>query len=123
MNEEIDALTLYIMLHLKYAGIDYAKMMSKLSGVAIEKINNRIKEMEEMGLIERDSGSAVKRSEARFKKSNEVHKHHTYYKLTKEGKKILKSVKREEIDTAMKDVDINSKFYRHLKYFIEKAYQ
>ncbi len=88
---------IYILLHLKKAKVDYAKMMSKLTGMPVEKINECIKSLREMGFVERDGGSAIKRSRARFKKAHEVHKHHTYYKLTREGE-IFSRKLAEELD-------------------------
>ncbi len=119
----IDELMLYVMLYLKYAGVDYIKMMCKLSGIRNEKLQEIVRKMEEMKLIEKDSGSSIKRSKARFKKSSEVHKHHTYYRLTRKGKKLIKEMKKEEIEEIMKNVNRNSKLFKSLNYFIEKAYQ
>jgi len=83
---------LYVLTHLKRAGVDYAKMMAKVSGLSIELINDAIGDLLELGLVERDSGSAVKRSRARFKKAFEVHKHHSYYKLSREGELFVRSI-------------------------------
>ncbi len=83
---------LYVILHLKKAGVDYAKMMAKLTGLPVETINDAVFSLMEKGLLERDSGSAIKRSRARFKKAHEVHKHHTYYKLTREGELFARKV-------------------------------
>ncbi|GAB6135053.1 DUF2250 domain-containing protein [Thermococcus prieurii] len=83
---------LYVLVHLKKAGVDYAKMMAKVSGLPLELIEDAIKDLLELGLIERDSGSAIKRSRARFKKAFEVHKHHTYYHLSREGELFVRSI-------------------------------
>ena len=83
---------LYVLAHLKKAGVDYAKMMSKMSGLPLELIEDSINDLLELGLIERDSGSAIKRSRARFKKAFEVHKHHTYYRLSREGELFVRSI-------------------------------
>ncbi|MFA4646492.1 DUF2250 domain-containing protein [Pyrococcus kukulkanii] len=82
---------LYVLLHLKKAGVDYAKMMAKVSGLPVDLINDAIKDLMEAGFIERDPGSAIKRSKARFKKAFEVHKHHTYYRLSRKGELFLRS--------------------------------
>lgn len=76
---------LYVLAHLKKAGVDYAKMMVKMSELPLSLIEDAIRDLMEAGLVERDSGSAIKRSKARFKKAFEVHKHHTYYRLSREG--------------------------------------
>ena len=83
---------LYVLSHLKRAGVDYAKMMAKVSGLPLELINDAIGDLLEIGLIERDPGSAIKRSKARFKKAFEVHKHHTYYRLSREGELLVRSI-------------------------------
>ncbi|WP_297417470.1 DUF2250 domain-containing protein [Thermococcus sp.] len=83
---------LYVLAHLKKAGVDYAKMMAKMSELPLSTIEDAIKDLMEAGLVERDSGSAVKRSKARFKKAFEVHKHHTYYKLSREGELFIRQI-------------------------------
>ena len=77
---------LYVLLHIKYAGVEYPNMISKISGLSINEINRSISNLLEEGMIERDEGSSIKRKEARFKKAKEVHKHHSYYKLSRKGK-------------------------------------
>lgn len=83
---------LYVLVHLKKAGVDYAKMMAKMSGLPLGLIEDAINDLLELRLIERDSGSAIKRSKARFKKAFEVHKHHTYYRLSREGELFVRSI-------------------------------
>ncbi len=83
---------LYVLAHLRKAGVDYAKMMGKMSELPLSLIENAIKDLMGAGLVERDSGSAVKRSKARFKKAFEVHKHHTYYRLSREGELFVRSI-------------------------------
>ncbi|WP_371731541.1 DUF2250 domain-containing protein [Thermococcus sp. MV11] len=83
---------LYVLSHLKRAGVDYAKMMAKVSRLPLELINDAVGDLLELGLIERDPGSAIKRSKARFKKAFEVHKHHTYYRLSCEGELMVRSI-------------------------------
>jgi len=83
---------LYVLAHLRKAGVDYAKMMAKVGGLPLELIEDAINDLLELGLIERDSGSAIKRSKARFKKAFEVHKHHTYYRLSREGELLVRSI-------------------------------
>ena len=41
---------LYILLHLKYAGIEYAKMISKISGLPLEDVNDSIKNLMNKGI-------------------------------------------------------------------------
>ncbi|AMQ17928.1 DUF2250 domain-containing protein [Thermococcus peptonophilus] len=83
---------LYVLSHLKKAGVDYAKMMAKISELPLSLIEDAVRDLMEAGLIERDSGSAIKRSKARFKKAFEVHKHHTYYRLSREGELFVRRI-------------------------------
>jgi predicted transcriptional regulator len=72
--------------------VDYAKMMAKMSELPLSLIEDAIRDLMEAGLVERDSGSAIKRSKARFKKAFEVHKHHTYYRLSREGELFVRRI-------------------------------
>jgi predicted transcriptional regulator len=89
---ELLPIHLYVLAHLKKAGVDYAKMMAKMSELPLSLIEDAIRDLMEVGLVERDSGSAIKRSKARFKKSFEVHKHHTYYRLSREGELFVRKI-------------------------------
>ncbi|BAA30081.1 DUF2250 domain-containing protein [Pyrococcus horikoshii] len=86
---------LYILVHLKKASVDYAKMMARMSKLPLPLIEDAIKDLIEIGLIERDSGSTIKRSRAKFKKAFEVHKHHTYYRLSREGELFVRKINEE----------------------------
>ncbi len=92
MPNDLTPLHLYVLLHLKRAKVDYAKIMAKMSGIDLERINSCIRDLVELGLVERDSGSAIKRSKAKFKKAFEVRKHHTYYRLTKKGERFVRKI-------------------------------
>ncbi|WP_297510805.1 DUF2250 domain-containing protein [Thermococcus sp.] len=83
---------LYVLAHLRKATVDYAKMMARISELPLPLIEDAVRELMEAGLVERDSGSAIKRSKARFKKAFEVHKHHTYYRLLREGELFVRSI-------------------------------
>ncbi len=101
-----EALKLYILFHLREVGMDYAKSISKVTKVPIEEVVLVLEELEQEGLIERTSGSAVKRTDAKLKLSHEVRKHHTYYTLTNKGKERWKRLRRElakELDEAVGD--------------------
>lgn len=68
----------------------------KLSGVPIEEVEAALERLESLGLVrKRVGGSSIKRSEARFKLSNEVRKHHTYYELSDEGEALVRAVLRD----------------------------
>ncbi len=94
MSNDLTPIHIYILLHLKRAKVDYAKMMAKLSHVDLDLINSCIDDLIKAGLVERDSGSAIKRSKAKFKKAFEVRKHHTYYRLTKVGEQFVRKMDR-----------------------------
>jgi predicted transcriptional regulator len=63
-----------------------------MTEIDLEIVNKSIEDLMKLGMIERDSGSAVKRSKARFKKAFEVRKHHTYYKLSREGELFVRKI-------------------------------
>ncbi len=92
---ELTPLQLYILFHLKKVGMDYAKSIARTTETPIEEVVAALDELEAKGLIERVSGATVKRSEAKLKMSKEVHKHHTYYSLSKEGKELWKKLRDE----------------------------
>ncbi|MCE4607714.1 MAG: DUF2250 domain-containing protein [Caldisphaeraceae archaeon] len=98
---EITPLALYVLFHLKRANIDYAKSISSMVEVSIDMVGKELERLEALGLIEKHHGSAIKRTEARFKLAEEVRKHHTYYKLTREGKIMVRNLIRnyEEMNT------------------------
>ena len=83
---------IYILLHPKRANVDYAKMIAKVTDLDLDVVKSAIEDLVKLGLIERDHGSALKRSKARFKKAFEVHKHHTYYKLSREGELFVRGI-------------------------------
>jgi len=85
-------LQLYILLHLKKANVEYVKMIMKMTEIDMEKIQDAINSLMELGLVERDSGSAIKRTKARFKRASEVHKHHSYYKLSRDGSLFVRNI-------------------------------
>ncbi len=87
-------LHLYILLHIKKAGVEYANMISKTAKIPLSAVRESLEDLLHAGFIERDSGSAIKRSKARFKKAHEVHKHHTYYLLSRDGEMLLRSMDR-----------------------------
>ncbi|MBO8181716.1 MAG: DUF2250 domain-containing protein [Archaeoglobus sp.] len=90
---KLKPLHIYVLFHLRRANIDYAKSIAKSLKMDQPEIERVLKELESLRLIERTRGSAIKRSEARFKLSYEVRKHHTYYELTKEGEHTMRSIR------------------------------
>jgi len=95
---QISPFQLYILVHLKRANIDYAISISRTLKLPLEMIEMELERMREKGYLERNQGSAIKRTHARFKLSYEVRKHHTYYELSKKGeltlRRILKNIKK-----------------------------
>jgi len=115
-------LHLYILIHLKRAGIDYAKSISKIAGISIDVIENALNEMERKGIIERTHGSAIKRTEARFKLSYEVRKHHKYYRLTNNGEKLLRTIK-NDVDGYFKDITGFEKAFDVFMFVVKAKYE
>ncbi len=87
-------LGLYALLHLYEAGADYGASLARLAGVPLEDAVAALEELERRGLAERLHGSAVKNTVAKLKLSSEVRKHHTYYTLTREGRRAARSLRR-----------------------------
>ena len=90
----LEPIHLYILLHLRMAGIDYAKSIARLPKISIEDTLAALDELEALGLIERVHGSAIKRTQAKLKLSYEVRKHHTYYQLSRSGEALVKAMRR-----------------------------
>ncbi len=82
--------------HFNLAKLDYAKNIKIYTSIPQMNVNIYIDRLYNMGLIEKYQGSSVKRTEAKLKKANEVHKHHTYYKITNKGHYILKDINERE---------------------------
>jgi len=114
-------LQLYILAHLKRAGIDYAKSISKVLKNSQAVIIEELEKMEKAGLIERARGSAIKRTEARFKLSYEVRKHHTYYRLTREGEITLRDLK-NNIEGYFEDI-FGEKAFETFSFILKAKYE
>ncbi|MGC8606255.1 MAG: DUF2250 domain-containing protein [Vulcanisaeta sp.] len=84
-----------VLMHLKRANVDYGKSIAINTGIPLEEVLQILDRLEAMGLIERvRGGKTLKRSVARFKLSNEVRKHHVYYRLSRRGELLVRSIKR-----------------------------
>ena len=98
MATSMDGLTskdLAVLMHLKRANVDYGKSIAINTGIPLEEVLQILDKLEAMGLIERvRGGKTLKRSVARFKLSNEVRKHHVYYKLSRRGELLVRSLRR-----------------------------
>jgi len=85
-----DVRYLTILKHLKKANVDYGKSIMLNTKIKLADIIDLLDNLEKLGLIERVQGATLKNTEAKFKLSSEVHKHHTYYRLTREGDHLLR---------------------------------
>ncbi|MEM1629190.1 MAG: DUF2250 domain-containing protein [Saccharolobus sp.] len=85
-----DSRYLVILRHLKKANVDYGKSIMLNTKIKLTDIIELLDNLEKLGLIERVHGATLKNTEAKFKLSSEVHKHHTYYQLTREGDHLLR---------------------------------
>jgi len=88
---------LKILYHLKKANVDYGKSIMLNTKIPLSEIVNILDDLERMGLIERVMGATLKNTEAKFKLSSEVHKHHTYYSLTRAGDHLLRHLTQEDL--------------------------
>ncbi len=93
--QRLEPLHVYILTHLKRANIDYARSIARTLKMEETVIVDYLKELENLNLIERTHGSAIKRTDAKLKLSHEVRKHHTYYGLTKLGEHMLREMKKD----------------------------
>ncbi len=87
---------LMVLSHFSLAKLDYAKNIKIYTSIPQMNVNIYIDRLYDMGLIEKYQGSSIKRTEAKLKKTNEVHKHHTYYEITNKGHYILKDITERE---------------------------
>lgn len=83
---------LRILEHFWLAKVDYAMNISRYTEIQRPVVLEYLNALEEDGLIEKFTNTSIKRTEAKLKKSAEVHKHHTYFQLTKLGINTLKSI-------------------------------
>ncbi|BBD72175.1 hypothetical protein HS1genome_0564 [Sulfodiicoccus acidiphilus] len=97
-------LLIKVMRHLRKANIDYGKSVALNVGVPLEEAVAALEELERRGLIERVHGSAVKNTEAKFKLSSEVRKHHTYYRLTRCGEHLLRELERDPVQAYLESL-------------------
>ncbi|QXJ31529.1 DUF2250 domain-containing protein [Saccharolobus shibatae] len=99
-----DTRYLTILKHLKIANIDYGKSIMLNTKIPLAEIVEILDDLEKLGLIERVHGATLKNTEAKFKLSSEVHKHHTYYKLTREGDHLLRHLEDRMLIDAYMDI-------------------
>jgi predicted transcriptional regulator len=95
---------LQVLQHLKKANVDYGKSIMLNTKIPIQEVVDILDKLEALGLIERVHGATLKNTEAKFKLSSEVHKHHTYYRLTREGDHLLRNLDEKELIKAYIDL-------------------
>ncbi len=76
---------LAVLEHFRLAKVDYAKNVTRYTEIQRETVLSCIHELEEHGLLEKYTNTSIKRTAAKLKKSAEVHKHHTYFQITRNG--------------------------------------
>ncbi|WP_337859992.1 DUF2250 domain-containing protein [Ferroplasma sp.] len=87
---------LMVLQHFQLAKLDYAKNIKIYTSIPQANVQIYIERLYSMGLIEKYDGASVKRTQAKLKKTNEVHKHHTYYEIANKGHYILKDMTEKE---------------------------
>jgi predicted transcriptional regulator len=81
-----------VLYHLSIAKVDYAKNVMRYTEIPVIYVADYLEMLRQMGFLEYYTNTSIKRSDARLKKSAEVHKHHTYYAITRKGELALKNV-------------------------------
>ncbi|MGP6207790.1 DUF2250 domain-containing protein [Cuniculiplasma sp. SKW3] len=85
-----DVNNIRILRHMETAKVDYAKNIMRYTEIDKLVVFQYLKKFQEMGLLEIYGNTSIKRTDAKLKKSAEVHKHHTYFKITRLGEIVLK---------------------------------
>lgn len=111
---------LKILRHLKVANVDYGKSIMKNTKIPIDQVVMLLDDLEKMGLVERVPGATVKNTEAKFKLSHEVHKHHTYYRLSRLADHLLRNLTEEELIRAYAELVRNNPDYLSFLSLAEK---
>jgi len=93
MNNILSPEEVLVLRHLRLAGIDYATSISIHVKIPLQRLLPILDKLEQENFIEKAHGKSIKRSKAKFKLAKEVHKHHTYYKLSRKGRLILKNIR------------------------------
>ncbi len=76
---------LRVLRHFQVARVDYAKNVTRYTEIPQERVRRHIERLREMGLLDIYRNTSIKRTEAKLKKSAEVHKHHTYFMINRKG--------------------------------------
>ena len=83
---------LRVLEHFRLAKVDYAKNITRYTEIQRNVVLECLDYLERGGLIRKFTNTSIKRTEAKLKRSAEVHKHHTYFQLTKSGISMLRSI-------------------------------
>lgn len=78
--------------HFRIAKVDYAKNITRYTEIQRDVVQECIGELRDLGFIEKYTNTSIKRTTAKLKKSAEVHKHHTYFRITRSGSSILNGI-------------------------------
>ena len=81
-----------VLRHMSVAKVDYAKNVRKYTEIPLFAVNSYLEMLLKYGYLTHYTNTSIKRSSAKLKKSAEVHKHHTYYEITREGEIALRSL-------------------------------
>lgn len=88
----LDNTLLRVLEHFRLAKVDYAKNITRYTEIPRPTVLECLEILQDDALIEKFTNTSIKRTQAKLKKSAEVHKHHTYFQLTKLGIDTLKSI-------------------------------
>ena len=95
LNEEIeDETDLGILRFIDYAGPEYAWRLGINLGMDVEESRSRLDNLLEKGLLERVEGKML--GNYHREKGWTKHMNHTYYKITREGRLYLRSLRRDD---------------------------
>ncbi len=83
---------LRVLRHMHLAKVDYAKNTSRYTEIPLMRVTDYMKRLHSMKLLDIYENTSIKRTSAKLKKSAEVHKHHTYYQINRNGDILLKEV-------------------------------
>jgi predicted transcriptional regulator len=83
---------LRVLRHMHLAKVDYAKNTTRYTDIPQMRVTGHLKRLCSLKLLDIYENTSIKRTAAKLKKSAEVHKHHTYYQINRNGDILLKDV-------------------------------
>lgn len=81
---------LKVLRHMHIAKVDYAKNTTRYTDIPQMRVTEHLLRLRSLGLLDTYGNTSIKRTEAKLKKSAEVHKHHTYFQINRNGDIVLK---------------------------------